>query len=62
MSAATDLVKHHQHIIKELTLIPGTAGIFDVLVDGNLVFSKHAVDRHAEDGEVLRLFQEHIGQ
>ena len=61
MSAATELVKHHQHIIKELTLIPGTAGIFDVIVDGNLVFSKDAVNRHAEEGEVLRLFREHIG-
>ncbi len=61
MGAAADLVKNHQHIIKDLTLIPGTAGIFDVHVDGNLIFSKDAVDRHAEDGEVLRLFREHIG-
>lgn len=61
MGAATDLVNNHQHVIKELTLIPGTSGIFDVHVDGNLIFSKDAVDRHAEDGEVLRLFREHIG-
>ena len=61
MSVAADLVKNHQHIIKELALVPGTSGIFDVIVDGNLIFSKDAVGRHAEEGEVLRLFREQIG-
>jgi len=29
--------------------------VFDVKVDGKLVFSKQAVRRHAEPGEVLKL-------
>ncbi len=33
-------------------------GIFDVHVDGELVFSKHALDRHAEPGEVLGLLRD----
>ena len=39
-------------------LIPGGGGIFDVIVDGNLIFSKHKVGRHAEDGEVMGLLSE----
>ena len=61
MSAASDLLKNHQHIIKELRLITGGSGIFDVAVDGTMIFSKDAVDRHAHDGEVLELFQQHLG-
>lgn len=33
-------------------LIRGTNGVFDVVVDGTLVFSKHAAGRFPEDGEV----------
>jgi selT/selW/selH-like putative selenoprotein len=33
-------------------LIRGSAGVFDVRVDGDLVFSKHRVDRFPEPGEV----------
>ena len=36
-------------------LIPGSQGVFDVTVNGDLVFSKHAVDRHAEPGEIRGL-------
>jgi selenoprotein W-related protein len=37
----------------EPLLIPGSNGIFDVKVDGALVFSKHRVGRFPEPGEVL---------
>jgi len=33
-------------------LIRGTDGVFDVRVDGRLVFSKHALGRFPNDGEV----------
>jgi selenoprotein W-related protein len=32
--------------------------VFDVVVDGDLVFSKKQVGRHAEPGEVVRLIRE----
>jgi hypothetical protein len=35
------------------TPIPGTRGQFDVLADERLLFSKHAVGRFPEDGEIL---------
>jgi selenoprotein W-related protein len=31
--------------------------VFEVTVDGRLVFSKKALGRHAEPGEVLRLMK-----
>ena len=44
-----------EHDIAELRLIPGTKGIFDIAVDGALVFSKFQVDRHADPGELVPL-------
>jgi selenoprotein W-related protein len=36
-------------------LIPSGGGRFEVTVDGKLIFSKAALKRHAEKGEILRL-------
>jgi selenoprotein W-related protein len=58
--AAHDLLHDYQHVIADLTLVTGAKGVFDVEVDGELLYSKHATARHAEDGEVLRLFRERI--
>jgi selenoprotein W-related protein len=39
-------------------LIPSSGGVFDVTVDGQLVFSKKKIGRHAQPGEVVRLIRE----
>ena len=57
MSAAQDLLSTYQHVIEELTLITGSKGVFDVRVDGELVYSKGKTGRHAKPGEVLELFR-----
>ncbi len=44
----------------EVNLIESSGGLFEVTVDGNIVFSKQELGRHAEDGEVLRLIVEHL--
>lgn len=36
-----------------VTLIPSGGGVFEVEVDDTLVFSKKALHRHAESGEVV---------
>ena len=59
MSAASDLLSSYQHVIGSLTLVTGTKGVFDVEVDGDMLYSKHATGRHAAPGEVLELFREH---
>jgi selenoprotein W-related protein len=39
-------------------LLDSSGGVFEVVVDGRLIFSKKALGRHAEPGEVLRLVRE----
>jgi len=41
-------------------LIQSSGGVFEVDVDGQRVFSKKAVRRHAEPGEVVRLIREAV--
>jgi selT/selW/selH-like putative selenoprotein len=41
----------------EIKQIPSSGGVFEVMVDGNLLFSKKALRRHAEPGEVMRLIR-----
>jgi len=61
VSAANDLLSNYQHVIDTLTLDTGAKGVFDVEVDGELLYSKHATGRHAEPGEVLELFRDKYG-
>ena len=58
MSAANDLLSNYQHVIKSVSLITGSKGIFEVDVDDQTLFSKHQAGRHAEPGEVLSLFED----
>ncbi len=57
MSAVSDLLSNYQHVISSLTLHTGGSGVFDVVVDGETLYSKAETGRHAEDGEVLALFE-----
>jgi selenoprotein W-related protein len=43
--------------ISSLDLIPATGGKFEVTVNGELLFSKKALGRHAEPGEVYQLIK-----
>ena len=61
MSAVSDLLTNYQHVIADLRLVTGDNGVFNVTVDGNLIYSKAQTGRHAESGEVLELFTDHIG-
>ena len=61
MSATRDLLTKYQHVIDELRLVTGSKGVFDVEVDGEVIFSKHAEGRHAEPGEVLERFRARLG-
>ena len=48
-------------VIGALTLLPSSGGRFEVMVDGELIYSKKATGRHAEPGEVARLFEAKTG-
>lgn len=60
MRTVSDLLHDYQHVTSELELVTGSNGVFDVVVDDRVLFSKKAAGRHAEPGEVLRLFEEQI--
>lgn len=61
MSAVHDLLHHYQHVIKDVTIVTGSNGVFDVEVGGKVLYSKHATGRHAKPGEVLELFRRLLG-
>jgi len=44
----------------ETTLEKGRGGVFDVRLEGDLVFSKHALDRFPEPGEIQDLIREQV--
>ena len=60
MSTVKDLLHDYQHVIDELDVVTGGKGVFDVEIDGELLYSKHAEGRHAEPGEVLARFRDRI--
>jgi selenoprotein W-related protein len=47
------LLGEFEERIERMTLIPSTGGVFEVAVDGNLVYSKQETGRHAEPEDVL---------
>lgn len=61
MRAAKDLLTNYQHVIDDLTLITGASGVFDVVVNDTTIFSKHEVNRHDNEGEVLQNFTALVG-
>lgn len=61
MSATHDLLATYQHVIEDLRLVTGSRGVFDVRVDGALIYSKAETGRHAEPGEVLARFRQLVG-
>jgi selT/selW/selH-like putative selenoprotein len=46
-----------QHFGIEPEVVQSTAGVFEVEVDGQLIFSKRRLGRFPEQGEVVRLLR-----
>lgn len=57
-----ELLKHYEHVIEAITLVPSDGGKFEVTVNGDLVYSKSQLHRHAEPGEVLGLVRKMVGE
>jgi len=41
--------------------VPSSGGVFEVTLDDELIFSKAALKRHAQPGEVVGLVRERLG-
>jgi len=48
-------------VIENIDLVPSAKGRFEVTLDGELIFSKAALGRHAEPGEIAAIVRERIG-
>lgn len=53
-------IREIEAYIRSWVLVPGTGGVFEVTVNGEKVFSKKALGRHAEPGEVRALIEEKL--
>jgi selenoprotein W-related protein len=50
-----EILIEYEDRIRQLTLIPGDNGVFEVDVNGKRIFSKTRLGRHAEPGELIKL-------
>jgi selenoprotein W-related protein len=62
VSLIDELLKHYEHLVEEIKLIPSDGGRFEVSVNGQLLYSKVELHRHAEPGEVLGLVRKLVGE
>ena len=51
------LLEVHEEDLATIEVVPGANGIFDVHVDGELVFTKSMLGRYPEPDEVVPLVQ-----
>ena len=47
------LLEEWENVIGSVEVVPGTGGIFDVHVDGDLVFTKSMLGRYPEPDDVV---------
>ena len=57
-----ELLKHYEHVIEGIRLVPSDGGRFEVTVNGKLLYSKLATHRHTEPGEILGLVRALVGE
>jgi len=62
VSLMDELLKNYEHVIETIALVPSDGGKFEVSVNGDLLFSKKKLARHAEPGEVLGLVRDLVGE
>ena len=48
-------------MIENIELLPSSKGRFEVILDGDLIFSKAALGRHANAGEIAKIVRERLG-
>ncbi len=48
-------------MIENIELLASSKGRFEVILDGDLIFSKAGLGRHAEPGEVAKIVRERLG-
>lgn len=62
MSLANELLEGWAPILRTVELRSGSTGRFEVILDGELVFSKAQLKRHPNPGEVAAAFERRLGR
>ncbi len=62
MSLASEILDGWAPVLSGLELKGGSKGRFEVTLDGELIFSKASLGRHAEKGEIKSEVERRIGQ
>lgn len=60
LKATEELLTAYEDRITGITLIPSWNGVFEVVMDGTLIFSKTRLGRHAHTGELVKLVGERL--
>ncbi|MBA2426746.1 MAG: SelT/SelW/SelH family protein [Actinobacteria bacterium] len=55
------ILEEFEQDIDDLCFLPSDGGVFEVVADDRLVYSKKATGRHADYDEVLQSLREHRG-
>jgi selT/selW/selH-like putative selenoprotein len=61
VSLARELLERWAPIMRAVELVSASHGKFEILLDGEVVFSKQAAGRFPKPGEVARLFENKLG-
>ncbi len=61
MSLTAEVLPLFEHRLAEVRLVPSSGGVFEVSLDGETIFSKKALGRHAEKDEIVGLVREKLG-
>ena len=61
MGLGIELLSRWAPIVRALELQSSSGGRFEIYLDGELAFSKHATGRFPKPGEVAGLFEKKLG-
>jgi selenoprotein W-related protein len=53
-------LNHYEEQIEALTLIPSQGGRFEVVANGETIYSKMSTGRHSNPGEVTALLKKYL--
>lgn len=60
VALARSLLNEHKNNIEELSIIPSAGGVFEITLNGELLFSKKELDRFPEKDEAENLIKDKI--
>jgi len=58
---ADEILKGWAPIIEAVEMVPSSGGRFEVSLDGDLIYSKASLRRHANAGEIANIVRDRIG-